>query len=124
MYIGSFRELTDARPADVAIVDLNGTQLSGFDQSRPSTSVITSVPASITSVTLLAANAARRQFFINNVSGKILRVAFAATASTSAYTILIAANGAYESPLNGYTGLITGIWAGTGGTAIITEVTT
>jgi hypothetical protein len=124
MYLGSFRELTDARPADVAVVDGNGDQLTGFDSSRPANATITSVPSSVTSVTLLAANPARRYFVINNASSKILHIAFAATASAALYTIIIAPNTDYEAPVNGYTGAVSGIWTAVNGNAIITEVIT
>jgi hypothetical protein len=124
MYLGSFRELTDARPADVAVVDGNGDQLTGFDSSRPANATITSVPSSITSVVLLPANPARRYFFIHNAGSKILHVAFAATATAALFTVVIAANTDYEAPVNGYTGVVSGIWNAVSGNAIVTEVTT
>lgn len=124
IYNGSFLELPNATPAAVAMVDVNGDQLAGFDQSRPANATLASVPSSASSVTLLVANPARRSFIIVNASTKVLSVAFAASATTAAYTFQIAANGIYESPIGGYTGLITGIWAAVNGAAKVTEVTT
>lgn len=124
LYQGSFLELTDSVAAAVAIVDVNGDQLGGFDASRPSTATLASVAASITSVVLRAANAARRQIIIVNNGTKNLFIAFAATATTSAFTLSLGANGVYESPVNGYTGVISGIWSAANGSALITEITT
>src|SRR5579859_3207349 len=107
----------DIRADATAIFDVNGNQLSGFDSSRPSTAAITSVPSSITSVTLLAANLARRRVIIVNESSKTLFVAFGATASATAYAVSIAGNQTYQGPLNDYTGQITGIWSAVNGNA-------
>ena len=121
---GSVRELTNARPMDVAVVNGTGDQLTGFDSSRPSTAALTTVAASATSVSLLAANANRRQFFIVNNGSKTLYVAFAATATTGAFTFIISSNGTYISPVDGYTGVISGIWNTANGNAQVTEITT
>jgi hypothetical protein len=84
---------------------------------------LTTVAASATSVSLLASNAARRQAIIMNDGSKTLYVAFAATASATAFTKLIGAGMQYETPLNGYTGAISGIWSSASGNARITEIT-
>lgn len=117
-------DLGDVRASAVAVVNTAGVQLSGFDQSRPATAALTSVAGSATSVSLLAANAARRQVFIDNDSTKTLYVAFAATATIAAFTLRIASGQSWESELNGYTGAISGIWTSANGNARITEVTT
>jgi hypothetical protein len=86
-----------------------------------------STPASsATSVTLLAANAARNGFMLCNASNQILYAAFAATATTSSYTIplVIAATTPACFSAQGvgvYKGIITGIWAAANGNAIVTE---
>jgi len=122
---GSVRELTNARPMDVQIVDANGDPIVTFTSAvaPPSSATLTSVPSSITSVSLLAANPNRRKFIIVNAGTKTLYVAFAATATTSAYTFIIPANGSYESEVNDYTGDISGIWNALNGAAKITEIT-
>ena len=121
--VPSARALTDATPLDVAIVDGNGDQLTGFDPSRPGTATITSVPSAITSSVLLAANPARRKVLVYNDSTKKLYVAFAATATTGAYTVQLPAGGFYESDVNCYTGVISGIWNAVNGNALVTSVT-
>jgi len=118
----SVRELTNARAIDVAMVDATGDQLTGFDSSRPASAVLTSVAGSAVSVVLLAANAARRQWMIVNDSTKTLKVAFAATASATAFSILLGAGAAYESSRDSYTGVIAGIWASANGNARMTEI--
>jgi len=124
LFPGSVRPLTNSSPVDVAMVDVNGDQLSGFDQSRPATAVLSSVPSSVTSVTILAANAARRGGTIVNDGTKVLKIAFSATATATAFTVSIPANGQHELTLDGYTGVISGIWNAVNGNARVTEVTT
>ncbi len=124
LFPGSVRPLTNSSPIDVAMVDGNGDQVTGFDSSRPANATITSVPSSVSSVTILAANAARRSVVITNDGTKVLKIAFAATATATAFTYSIPANATLELPLNGYTGVISGIWNAVNGNARITEVTT
>src|SRR5258705_5479512 len=107
MNLASIFELLNARAGAVAVVDANGDQITSFSSvaTPPANATITSVASSVTSVVLLAANASRRGFRINNESTKILKVAFAATATAAAYTIIMAANTDYESPFGDYTGV-------------------
>ena len=121
---GSLRDLQNARALDVAVVDGNGDQLTGFDSSRPASAAITSVASAATSTVLLPANPARRRVIFYNDSTKNLRVAFAATASATAFTALLPGKSLYESDLNDYTGIISGIWEAANGFARITEITT
>ena len=87
------------------------------------TGTITSVAASVTSVTLHAANASRLGVIITNDSTATLYIAFAASATTSAYTVKLAPGGVYESDASLYTGIITGIWDSATGNARVTEIT-
>ena len=119
-----FVEPNDVRAAAVAVVGTDGVQLPGFDPSRPASSTLTSVTASVTSVTLLASNAARRRVIVFNDGAKTLFVAFAATASATAFTVAIAGQSTYQGVLDDYTGIITGIWTAVSGSARITEITT
>ena len=114
----------DVRAQDVAVVDGAGNHVTGFDSSRPANATLTSVATSTTSAELAAANAARRQLFIHNDSSKTLYVAFAATATTTAFTVAIGANGSVPFALNGYTGVVSGILSSGSGNARVTEVTT
>ena len=125
MYLGSFRDfLNGVRAADVAVVDAAGVQLSGFDASRPATATLTTVVVSAVTTLLAASNAARRQVLLVNKSGRKIFVAFAATATTAAWTKEIANNNEWESPLDGYTGDISAITGSGSGDVMVTEVTT
>jgi hypothetical protein len=77
---------------------------------------LTNVAGSASSVTLLAANANRKMAAIFNsstTSSSTLYLAFAASASTSSYSVQIPAGGYYELPAPIYTGEISGIWSTT-----------
>lgn len=92
-----------------------------------STGTASSVPASATVVTLLAANAARKGATIYNDSAtEVLSVFLGAGASATQFTVKLAAGasigGYYEVPY-GYTGIITGIWTAAVGNARVTELT-
>ena len=120
------RNLTNAKPLDVAMNDANGDQLTGFDPSRPATATLTQVAVSAVSVTILAANAARRSFKVyNDSNNRELFLAYGAAATTTAFSVLVPSKTLYESILDDYTGIIAGIWSAVGtGNAIITQVTT
>jgi hypothetical protein len=90
--------------------------------STSSTGTVTSVASSAVSVTLLAANTARRGATIYNDSTRTLYAKLAAVASTVSYTLQIGAGGYFEVPA-GYTGIIDGIWPIVNGNARITELT-
>lgn len=93
-------------------------------EQRSSTSTLSNVSSSATNVTLLASNANRLNAAIFNDSTQILYVKLGTTASTSSYTVQIAAGGYYELPtVNIYTGIIDGIWASANGNARVTELT-
>jgi hypothetical protein len=88
---------------------------------RSGTSAVTSVASSASNVQLLAANTNRVGATFYNDSTQVLYLKLGVTASTSSYTIQMAANGYYEVPY-GYTGEIDGIWASANGNARITEL--
>lgn len=93
-----------------------------FTRERPAVaSASTSVAASASNVTLLAANASRRGATIYNDSTVALHLKLGATASTSSFTIKLAADGYYEVPAF-YAGIIDGIWASATGNARVTEI--
>lgn len=92
-------------------------------EQKAATAVLTSVVAAITSTTCLAANTARKGAYFFNDSTSVLFLAFAATASATAYTVQIPAGGFYEMPEKPlYTGLITGIWTTANGSLRVTEL--
>ena len=93
---------------------------------RPGTVTATAPASAITSGVLLAANAARAGATIYNNSTSVLYVELGATASLTAFTVVLAAlsggiGGYYEVPF-GYRGVISGIWATANGTANIREL--
>lgn len=92
-------------------------------QQTAATAALTSVTAAATSTTVLVANTARKGAYFYNDSTAILYLAYAATASTTAYTLQVAPGAFYEMPEKPlYTGLITGVWSSAAGAVRVTEL--
>lgn len=93
--------------------------------SSADAATLTQVNSSNTSQTILASNANRIGALIFNTDANNLYLAFTASAATtSAFTVKIAAGGYYEFPQPVYRGQVTGIWDVDGsGAAVITELT-
>lgn len=91
-------------------------------KSSPATAALSSVAASVTTVSILASNAARKGFVLVNDSASIVYVAFAATATATAFTYMLKANSVVESPNWVYTGAISGIWVSAVGSLRVTEL--
>lgn len=91
-------------------------------EATNATSAVTQVASSATNVTLKASNANRRGLSVHNDSTAILYLKLGATASTTSYTVKMAADSHYEVPF-GYTGIVDGIWASANGNAYVTEIT-
>lgn len=109
--------------AAVLHTDANGRLLVSGNSSA-ATGTVTSVAASASNVTLLAANAARQAAtFYNDSATANLYLKLAATASTSSFTVLLAPGAYYEIPNPVYTGIVDGIWDVASGNARITEIT-
>jgi len=87
-----------------------------------STGAVTQVASSVTNVTLLASNTARRGAIIYNDSNKTLFVKLGATASSTSYSKKLGTDECWEIPF-GYTGQIDGIWNLANGNAYVTELT-
>lgn len=83
---------------------------------------ISAVAASITSVTLLAANASRKGAIIYNDGSSTINMKFGAVASSTSFTVKILSQTYYELKV-GYTGVIDGIWLLANGNARVTEFT-
>lgn len=110
----------DREVVELGIPGSTGIVLPALAQSG--TAAVTSVAASASSVTLLAANANRRGVIIVNDSvSATLDLAYAGTASTSAYTQSVPPGATWEMPLPAYTGAISGIWSAAVGNARVTE---
>ncbi len=87
------------------------------------TSTLSNVAASVTNVTVLAANAARKRIIIHNDSTSRLRLKFGATASATSFSVLLDTYDTYESPVAPvYVGIIDGIWEVAVGSARVTEM--
>lgn len=87
-----------------------------------SSATLTQVAGSATSVSVLASNAARKGAIFFNASTQICYLAFAATATSSAYTVQMAANSTYIMDKPIYTGVVSGIWVSANGNMIITAL--
>lgn len=101
-----------------------GTDAAGtvYVVQKSATATLTNVGSSATSVTLLSANTARKGAQFYNDSTQICYVKFGTTASSTSFTVPLAAAAYYELPA-GYTGRIDGIWVSSNGNMRITEVT-
>ncbi len=106
---------------------LNFEPVVNVPNTNASSATSTTVPISAASVSLLAANANRKKLVIANNSNQDLYIDFDAAASVADHCIKIprvTANGfiaTYE--LQGYTGVVSGIWGATGtGAALIREM--
>ena len=92
----------------------------------PSRAALTSVAASATSVTLAADNPARIGLIVYHHASAVstLFIALAGTATTSAFTVVVANGATWEMPTPAYTGAVSGIWTDSlGGNARVTEIT-
>lgn len=107
--------------ASLSVVQATGTTFS-VSQSTSATGTLTSVANAITSTTVLASNSSRKGFIVYNDSSVVLYIAFAATASTTAFSAKLQPGSAYNSDTL-YTGIITGIAAAASGSARVTEFT-
>ena len=117
---GAYKEIhaTETAPG-VWSLNISG----GAAGSTPaSAATITNVVASAVSVTLAAANAARKGVTVHNDSTVVLKLKLGATASAASFTVNMAADSYYETPY-GYTGRIDGIWASATGFAKVSELT-
>lgn len=86
------------------------------------TAVLTQTSLATSSFTILTANSNRKAFILTNASTETCYIAFAATATTSAYTIALAGGAGYEAPFPCYTGTITGIASVASGQIQATEM--
>jgi hypothetical protein len=112
---------SDGTNVQVAGVDGAGRlKTSGGNDSTAA--ALANVAGSASSVTLQAANTARKGLTIVNDSTATLYVKCGSTASATSYTVRLFANDYWECPF-GYTGIVTGIWGSATGSARMTEFT-
>lgn len=89
--------------------------------STPQTASLANVASSAASVTLFAAGEPHARTIFND-STAVLYVAFSSTAaSTTNYTVQLAAGAYFEFPQPVYGGQVTGIWASANGAARTTS---
>lgn len=88
------------------------------------TGTTTSVPSATSATTILAANTARYGATVFNDDANVLYLLLGTgTVSATVYSVQIPSLGYYEVPY-GFTGILTGLWAGDGsGSARVTEIT-
>lgn len=87
---------------------------------RGATPSIARVATSTTVATLQASNTARKELIIVNEAATVLYVKFGATATTTDYTVQIAAGGTYIE--DKYTGVVTAILGAGSSNAQVTEI--
>lgn len=85
------------------------------------TPTLTNVAASVTSVTVLASNAARLGAVILNDSTSQVFLKYGTTASATSFAVRLGAGETLE--IDQYTGRIDGIWTVANGSARVTELT-
>ena len=107
--------------SSLSIVQATGTTFS-VTSDVSTTGTLTSVSLTTSSQVFLAANSARKGFIIYNDSSNMVFLAFAATASTTAFSTKIQAGGAFDSDID-YTGVVSGIASSASGAVRITEFT-
>lgn len=86
------------------------------------TSVVTQVAASASSVTLLAANADRKEAEFYNDSSYVCYLKKGTSAATNSYTAQVLPGGYYKINPGDYSGIVTGIWPVASGNMLVTEV--
>jgi hypothetical protein len=114
----------DAIEASAASIDAKLTAPLTTSEEKSTTGTASNVAASVTVVTLLAANSARDNATIYNDSTSNLYVKLGSAASSTSFTVLMLPGAYYELPIQRmYTGIITGVWASATGNARVTELT-
>ncbi len=88
---------------------------------KPTTATLANVSSSASSVTVFAAKGAVNARTIFNDSTAVLYLKYGTTASTTSYTVQLAANGYYEFPQPVFAGRVDGIWASANGSARVTS---
>ena len=111
----TLRAVSSAKPLPVS---------GSFASPLASTAVLTSLTSSASTQIVLALNTSRRGFILVNESTGTCYVAFAATASATAYTIVLNPGMTYQNESVMYTGVISAIWVPANGFLRITELST
>ena len=120
--------IEDGTPASTEYVKAstaNGLYTDVRNVAQCASRSVVAVALNTSSVSLKAANAARRGLMIYNGGSQTLYVIYGATASLSLYSFPIAPGGFFEmNPFQIDPGQVSGIWAAAGtGSALVTEQT-
>jgi len=125
--------VTDPSAVGGAVVDASAAPTTTVTTAQGATGTMTSVASSTTSVTILAFNPNRLSASIYNDSTQVLYLLalntvnsspsqlFSMAASTTHFTVQLAAGGYYELPFNPI-GAVYGIWPSANGFARVTEI--
>lgn len=89
--------------------------------TAPQAATLANVSSSATAVALFAASGSARVRTVFNDSSSAMYAAFSGTASTSNFTVKIAAGGYYEFPMPCFGGSISAIWDTANGAARTTQ---
>lgn len=89
--------------------------------TKPTTATLANVASSATNVTVFSAANNINCRTVYNDSTAVLYLKFGATASTTSYTVQLAAGAYYEFPQPVYAGQVDGIWASANGAARTTQ---
>lgn len=119
---GSVAEFTNGiRAEHVLLVDASGNPISTF-AGTGTAATQTQVTAINANTNLLAANVARKSFYIYNGASRTMLVSFTSPASATNWVIPIAVNTGQR--FDGWTGIVTAIWndPAVTGKANITEI--
>lgn len=114
-------------PSDTLLVQVDAMPLSNpstvtVQFPNSTTATPTTVVASASNVSLLAANSNRKGATIWNNSTATLFVELGSPAGSATYTAKLLPDGYFEIPF-GYTGPISGIWSAVNGNAMVRELT-
>ena len=104
----------------VVIFDSSGNEVT-IGSASSSTATLTNKTSSQASQSFLASNTSRKGATIFNDSAAVLYIAYAATATSTAFTYRINPNEQWNMPVL-FTGAISGIWEESQGAARITEL--
>lgn len=97
------------------------SSLSTTTQSSVTIATLANVASSVTNTTLFSSASGIHGRTVFNDSSAILYLKFGVTASTTSYTVQIAAGFYYEFPQPVYAGQVDGIWASASGNARVTS---
>lgn len=111
-------------PSEIRVRNVAGDPVPTREFPADRTANVTSVDSSDSTVTLLEANTSRAGAYVFNDSTAALYLKYGAGASTSSFTVKLAASGYFEFPTPCYCMEVTGVWASVNGAARVTEVTT